>query len=524
MRFVRWWSISLTGLFLLIFSFSEVKAQELLRGEIDSKEYDYLYFIPIRENGLISIQHKNHFSGSTEGWLLSHYATSLKQKHQLSFETRSAYTLLDYFDDQDSLVYAFFGATGANGRIEVVRFNYKSGSLRKSQIVNTKHISYDYFNILGQNHFIAGVKNPSAGASFGQFFYTLTLVPIINGSKVYSVPPTLLIHNFKTKESSQKMIDLKGVSGILSTQTNPSAGIYGMVIRNRWKRRTTLHYYEYGADGAEQHKLQLFKLASKNILTGNLISTNDSAFLFMGTYNGDPKKRIHVNSIATGMFISKIKNGKVLWVKFHPFSSFNNAKRALDFRNRKRIEKQDRRGDPTNFGFKLLVHEDVLQQDSSYIIIAESYYPEYHYESYYNVYGSMYSEQIFDGYRFSNSIVAAFGKNGELIWDNNFAIEDILTYNLDENLIVYFDGESQVLLYYTEGYIKSKIISGNEMVFAEEKTEVQTVHEKERVVFENYGKIYHWYGPYFILSGYQVVSDIRGKRRKVFFFLKIQFG
>ena len=103
-------------------------------------------------------------------------------------------------------------------------------------------------------------------------------------------------------------------------------------------------------------------------------------------------------------------------------------------------------------------------------------------------------------------------------------MSNIISYNLDENVIVYFDGTTEVFLYYFDGKIFSKVISGNEIVYREEETEVRTVNNNEEVLYENYGKIYHWYGPYFLLTGYQVVVDSRAKKRKVYFFLKLKFG
>jgi len=40
---------------------------------------------------------------------------------------------------------------------------------------------------------------------------------------------------------------------------------------------------------------------------------------------------------------------------------------------------------------------------------------------------------------------------------------------------------------------------------------------------ENYGKIYHWYGQYFLLTGFQIVLNKMGEKRKVYFLLKLKF-
>lgn len=509
--------------FLSISAFMQAQDGKLLRGEIDAKEYDFLYFIEIRNYGLITIQHQKTFGKSMQQWELGHYSVNLKKIKSFPFHTKPGYVLLDYFDDNDSVLYAFFGANGGNSRLEVLRFNYKQGLIEKSKIENFDKISYDFFNVLNQTHFIAGVKSPSFGANLGQFFYSLTLVPLFTGSHVYSVPPTLLIFNAKTKSSQQKVLELKGESSVFCTRVHEKDASYAMVIRNRHKRKTRLIYYQYNSDGELEYTQDLDTLLVKNPLTGTLIPLDEGGFLFMGTYNEDHRHQLGRNTVANGVFISRLRNKNVDMLKFHPFINFKNARFAQNMQSLKRVERKKSKGEKVDFSFNLLVHDEVLRLDSSYVILAESYYPEYRYISYYNAYGSIYNEQVFDGYRFNNSIVAAFDPKGNLLWDNTFAIKDILSYELKENVLVHFDGETQVLLYYVDGDIISKIIKGSSIVAEDERTAVPTVNDDERVVYESYGKIQHWYDSYFLLSGYQIVSDVNGKRRKVFFFIKIKF-
>ena len=512
------------NLFLFLSIVANAQQGDLLRGEINSKDYNYLYFVPISENGLLTIAHSVKFNTKGDNWKMELYSKNLNHLQSKEFTTGPGHKLIEYFDDTDSLFYGFFAEENGSRKYEVIRFNYLTGSLSKSTSYGDSHLNYEYFDVVGSTQFVAGIRAPNSGAYFGQALFSLTLVPIILGIKIYNEPPQIIYLNSFTGEKGKIQLLPKGESLIFSTATNQKTGIYSLIIKNIYKKKSSVHYFEFNRDGQEIRHGILNKLNSKNLLSGSLINVDDSTFAFVGTYNEDIHRKMNVTNPALGIFVSTITQGKESIVKFHPFSEFTNAKKILDFRNLKRFEESRRKGETIDLGFKLLMHKDIIKMDSVFVLLSESYYPEYHFETYYNFYGSMNSDQIFDGYRFTSAITAGFNEKGDLLWDNIFRISNIISYNLDENVIVYFDGKTQVMLYYFDGKIYSKVISGNKIVYKKEETEVETVGENEKVLYENYGKIYHWYGPYFLLTGFQQIINDRGKRRKVYFFLKLKFG
>ena len=523
MKIFRFIFLGFIPLFLLISSASAQKGG-LLRGEISSKDYDFIYFIPLSENGLMTIEHSLKFRTSTDNWEINLYSKNLQHLQHKKFTTGPGHKLIEYYDDKDSLFYGFFAEKGGSRKYEVLKFNYLNGKVSKIVSFGDSRMSYEHFDMVGSTQFVSGIRNPNSGAYFGQALFTLTLVPVIWGIKIYNEPVQIFYNDFKTGNKGKIQPVTKGECTVFATKANPKSGVYALIIKNIYKKKASIKYFEYDKNGKEIRHTELEGLNEKNLLSGSLIIVNDSTFAFVGTYNNDERRKMNSNNSALGMFVSTIVNGKESIIKFHPFSEFTNAKKALDFRNLKRFEESKRKGENIDLGFKLLMHQDIIQMDSVYVLLSESYFPEYHFETYNNFYGSMYSDQVFDGYRFSHAITAGFNNQGDLLWDNIFKISDIISYNLDENVIVYFDGTTQVMLYYADGIIYSKVISGNKIIYKKDETEVQTVGDNERVLYENYGKIYHWYGPYFLLTGFQQVMDDRGKRRKVYFFLKLKFG
>ena len=78
-------------------------------------------------------------------------------------------------------------------------------------------------------------------------------------------------------------------------------------------------------------------------------------------------------------------------------------------------------------------------------------------------------------------------------------------------------------MYYVNEKVFSKVTSKNDVVFNKEATELPTVMDGEQVLMEDYGRIIHWYGPYFLVTGYQKILNRGSKSRKVYFVTGISF-
>jgi len=59
---------TLISFFTIFFLIAGVQAQHgsLLRGEISTKDYDFIYFVPINNNGLLNIKHGINFRSSND--------------------------------------------------------------------------------------------------------------------------------------------------------------------------------------------------------------------------------------------------------------------------------------------------------------------------------------------------------------------------------------------------------------------------------------------------------------------------
>ena len=187
-----------------------------------------------------------------------------------------------------------------------------------------------------------------------------------------------------------------------------------------------------------------------------------------------------------------------------------------------RFKEKSRKGKEADLGFDLFMHPNVISSDSQYIMVGEVYYPEYHLESHYDVRGYWMYEEVFDGYNYTHGIAISFDEKGNLLWDNIMKLDDLFSYDMRENVILHTEENQQVMLYYMDGKIFSKGFNKNDISFKERSDELVTVKENEAVVVEENGQIFKWYNSYFLITGYQEIESVKGKR-KVFFVSKVAF-
>jgi hypothetical protein len=182
----------LFGILLLISALSQAQQGGILRGEIESQPYDFMYFLPVGKPGLIALLHKNRFAGNSDFWEIRQYSTQLKLVYKKEFTTGPGRKLIDYKQDKDSLLYAFFATESGGSRFEVVRYNYLTGRIETLKVKSIEASNWTAFDKAGKTWFATGTTNPGAGAYFLQGLYSLTIYPLVTGSKAYKIIPTVL--------------------------------------------------------------------------------------------------------------------------------------------------------------------------------------------------------------------------------------------------------------------------------------------------------------------------------------------
>jgi hypothetical protein len=238
-----------------------------------------------------------------------------------------------------------------------------------------------------------------------------------------------------------------------------------------------------------------------------------------------------------GLYLSKFINGRQRFVKYFNYADLSNffgyMREKREARIKRRIERRKAKGKKNRFNYRLLVH-DIIERDETYILIGEAYYPRYssygamNWESTWRTAGS--NRQGVIGYRYTHAIVVAFDRNGNILWDHSFSIDDVFTPNLEEFVTVHIHNDRVELVYLEENLIRSKVIEGDEIVEGITYTPVKLGSEKDvlRTRDPEFEGLEHWYENNMYAYGVQrikhKVNGSAGGERKVFYINKIAYN
>jgi hypothetical protein len=267
-----------------------------------------------------------------------------------------------------------------------------------------------------------------------------------------------------------------------------------------------------------------------------MISPQPGEYLLLGSYgqgliHSSQKNKNPDESM--GFFACSVRNGVQKSISFYNFLELQNANSLLGERDimnlKKKALKKNKPLAEYSLDFPVLLH-DIICFNDQYILTAEIFSPQYHTENFtdFDYYGRPYtnSYSVFDGYRFANAIVTGFDKDGRLIWDNTLEIRNLVSHELSPKVVVFPEGNDQVLCYISDGKIGSKIINGNNVVEKLDFAPIELLYPEDKLLSEIKGKLIHWYANYFLSYGYQEIKNIAlesNNKRLVFYFSKLRF-
>lgn len=506
-----------------------IYAQKPLRYEIDADEFKNVVYVSLEENGLIALKEKNT-SSFESAWEIERLTVDFKSLWKKNINIDRDKTPYKHHLRNDSILHLIFSDNYLKGGLEHFVINYKSGDINKYNYNYDSKVRLNSIEIIENKVFAAAYKKPKTIKQIGQFFYSLTLIPAITGSKINKTQPKVYIAS--KKDEFLKVIDFKFENDafILSSNVDTSRNVFCLVINESSRKVNNLLYYEINLDGEIITKAELNNLEI-NFLSSYLVFSENNEIFFMGSYDYSHSPNKNESEQPLGIFFSKIHNSEFTIFKTHKFSAFENAikilseKGLINFKSSKEDTKQ------INIRLNWVPHKKVEIIDNKYVISGEIYYvdyrPEYQRTGAYDPYGYYrsysYWQETFDGYVFTDAIIAAINTDGDLVWDNHMFIENIKTYYLEPNTLLYDEDGASLIMYYYDDNIHMKIFKGNETVSKESKTSIKTYSDSEVILQESNTKMLHWYDSYFLISGYQKLKNSYNEKRKVYFLNKIAF-
>jgi hypothetical protein len=279
-------------------------------------------------------------------------------------------------------------------------------------------------------------------------------------------------------------------------------------------------------------------LPNRHLRRLDFLPADSNNWLIFGSYGATPlKSSSQTKKIeeSSGFFSCKLGDGQLSDINFINLLELNCSKELLGERDimalKKKALRKNRNISEYSLDYPMLLQK-VFRHNDQFILIAESYSPQYHSESYtdFDFYGRPYvnTYDVFDGYRYYNGIITAYDKDGKLLWDNVMEIRNLLTYELVPRITAFFTKDDEtVLAYLSEGKIASKIIKGNEVIEKLDFSNLEMSNPEDKLIAETRSGMIPWYDNYFLCSGYQEIKNINApanKNRLVFFITKIAFN
>ena len=236
---------------------------------------------------------------------------------------------------------------------------------------------------------------------------------------------------------------------------------------------------------------------------------------------------------SSGLFTILVENGVQRETRFTNYLELKSANNLLSEKDilslKKKALKKNKNIGEYSLDFTMVLHK-IVPWKEGYLLMTEFYYPQYRTENYtdFDYYGRPYSNSysVFDGYRYTNALVAGYDKSGKILWDNTLEIRNLVSYELDPKVTAYPSGDELVLAYLSDGKIASKIIKEGGVIEKLDFSPVDLMYPNDKLLAETRSRLVPWYGNYFLCYGYQEIKNIaldKNNKRLVFYLNKIRF-
>ena len=407
----------------------------------------------------------------------------------------------------DSYVYFLFHSISTKA-FELIRMDHDDGQYRTYNVNGFIRFSATEFRVTKQALLVGGYFNR---------------VPLV------------LYYDLATRQS-RILPGLLNEDGELTQVKVFEDDTFQVLISGRnYKKQKTIWIKNYRPDGTLIDNYTLEPEENVGLIFGRSTRSVNDMQILSGVYG-------HRNSeYSRGLFITSIDPTGLQQTKYYNFGDlenfFNYMKAKRSNRIKERIERRKIRGKKVKFNYRFLIHE-VIEHDDQFIVLGEAFYPQYSTVSNSSYRGFFYprsftgnplirGDQVFDGYRYTHAIIIGFDKDGNLLWDNSFEINDVKTYFLEQFVRFSVRDDKITLLYLFDNQIRTKIIRDNQVLEGQTIDPIRTLYEDDILVREkrNNSHLNYWYGNNFYAYGIHEIENESGDqaapKRRVFFVNKI---
>ena len=479
------------------------------RYEIELGTFDDGYeVLSAEERGVLLYKATDEFFKGNQLWEFHMLDTALEVSWQKQYFLGTEYVYSGYDHHESDFFFLFqkIGKTSTNWML--LQLDIATGDTLQHSIENMVRIDLQEFEM-------------TDGAA------------ILGG--YYNTDPVVIHYDMTTDKTKV----LPGIFGnrteLVQVKILEDDSFIVLVSERTFDKRNTLAVKTYNQFGEYITNYVFEPDLDKGLIFGRVGDVEGVGTLVSGTYGA---KR---SEYSRGLFIGNTADPRRNAIKYYNYADFDNFFNYLKAKRQKRIEERIKRkkvkGKKNRFNYRLIVH-DILKDGDQYIMLGEAFYPRYSSSGfgsssgYYGSYSSRgeYIPLNFAGYRYTHAVVIGFDREGNLLWDNSFEIEDVTSFALKQFVHADVSDGGIALLYLYDDEIRSKIIRGAEVLEGKSINEVRLSNPDDEVSNINsssIGGLEKWYGDQFIAYGVQKIKNLRDMsvkmNRRVFYLNKISF-
>lgn len=381
------------------------------------------------------------------------------------------------------------------------------------------------------------LNNGEIPSSLDLLDFSILKETFIGGFNPSSGLAQLVTMDLKTGLVSNYPVGSAGHTTFISMQVKPTDEVLAVMKKQVTKKTWDQFFITIGTDGKVRSESLISTINNDRVLTDSwFLQDNGNETLIAGTYllfSSVPEQQSQPGmNKATGFFSTKFVQDQQKTLFFYNFLDLASSKSLMSERDmmnlKKKAMKKSRYAQEASSDMDIVLQSFIRHKDQS-LLVSETYYPEYHTETFtdFDFYGRPFTNTytVFEGYRFTNILVTAFDRQGNLLWDNSMEVRNLVAPTLEPRGCLFFSGDDIVLAYLSEGKVGSKIIHEGATTGKVEYSDIDLSSESEKLVTETKDYLYPWYDHYFIACGYQEIKSISGAntQKLVFYFNKLRF-
>ncbi|AKQ44662.1 hypothetical protein TH63_01905 [Rufibacter radiotolerans] len=476
------------------------------RAEIESDSFDEDHWVqPLPDSTLLVITTKRNSWFGKNDFVLTRFDRHLKQVWQTKQEHKPYHDLFMVTAERGK-VYLLFSTSSSSKKLLLYQVNTKTGGVTSSEhVLPSTYITINEIAAIDGQVFISGIEK-----------FSLNMLHLNPAQEEIKILPA--VFGMEEDLGEFRVDTLTRAVEFVVSESN------GLRSRIQAKRMNTkgevigTYFIQPEVQQRVDNVLQAARLAPGDTLSKLLI----------GTFG------YRTSIFSKGLYTSGLAGD----IKYHDFNKLNHFFDYLgpgaQRRMKAKLARQEAKEKPLVLRYRMLLHP-IMPHPQGYALVGEIYYPQYRGDNfnYFNYgrhmpYGmSPEPRRALDraqGYRFSHVIACVFDKEGNLLWDNSYQLQNNTYPDLAPTVEAGVAPDGSISLLYPEDeFLWYKTLSPNTTYSDEEKVEVRVGAESEKMVSSNNEGISHWYGGNFVAFGFQRIKPAGGDGRTVFYLQNISF-